>query len=61
MDLMKNYLAIAKKGKDPGDFNKLRGEISGSESSSRYIEDVLRIFPRSKIVEITQGRDQKSD
>ena len=58
MDLMKKYLAIAKNGKEPGDFNKLRGEISGSESSSRYIEDVLRIFPRSKIVEIKQDRDR---
>jgi hypothetical protein len=56
MDLMSKYLALARKGKEPDNLNKLCEKLSGSNNSSNYIEDVLKIFPRSKIVEMKQGR-----
>ncbi len=59
MDLMNKYLAIARKCKEPDDVNVLLDKLSGRDSSSNYIENILRIFPRSKIVEMKRGRDRK--
>jgi hypothetical protein len=57
MDLMTKYLAIAKKGKEPDDLADPYGKLSCCVNACDYTENVLRIFPRSKIVEIMRDRD----